>query len=86
MKIVRCVSSNIVLWVVLFAIIAFFYPPVFLIFKNTINWFFAGAMFGIGLVLQSLAVVLRPPRGPLGRRPGRRAHLRLPDRDSGRDL
>ena len=53
MKIVRFVSSNIVLWVVLFAILAFFYPPVFLIFKNTINWFFAGAMFGIGLVLQT---------------------------------
>ena len=40
------------LWVILFAIIAYFIPPVFLIFKSTINWFFAGAMFGIGLVLK----------------------------------
>ena len=53
MKIVRFVSSNIVLWVILFAILAYFYPGVFLIFKNTINWFFAGAMFGIGLVLKT---------------------------------
>ena len=53
MKIVRFVSSNIVLWVILFAFLAFFYPAVFLIFKNSINWFFAGAMFGIGLVLKS---------------------------------
>jgi BASS family bile acid:Na+ symporter len=52
-KIVRFVSSNIVLWVILFAILAFFYPAVFLIFKHSINWFFAGAMFGIGLVLKS---------------------------------
>lgn len=53
MKIVRFVSSNIVLWVVLFAFLALLYPPVFLIFKTTINWFFAGAMFGIGLVLKT---------------------------------
>ena len=53
MKIVRFVSSNIVLWVILFALPAYFYPNVFLIFKNSINWFFAGAMFGIGLVLKS---------------------------------
>ncbi len=53
MKLVRFVSSNIVLWVVLFGFLAFFYPEVFLIFKNSINWFFAGAMFGIGLVLKS---------------------------------
>ena len=53
MKIVRFISSNIVLWVIIFAFFAFFYPAVFLIFKNSINWFFAGAMFGIGLVLKS---------------------------------
>ena len=52
MRIVRFISSNIVLWVVLFATLAFFYPAVFLLFKNYINWFFAGAMFGIGLVLK----------------------------------
>ncbi len=52
MKIVRFISSNIVIWVILFAIFAFFYPSSFLIFKNSINWFFGGAMFGIGLVLK----------------------------------
>jgi len=53
MKIVRFVSSNIVLWVILFAVLAYFHPDIFLIFKKTINWFFAGAMFGIGLVLKT---------------------------------
>lgn len=53
MKIIRFVSSNIVIWVISFAFIAFFYPEIFLIFKKTINWFFAAAMFGIGLVLKS---------------------------------
>ncbi len=53
MKIIRFASSNIVLWVILFAIPAFFFPEIFLIFKKSINWFFAGAMFGIGLVLKS---------------------------------
>lgn len=53
MKIVRFVSSNIVLWVILFAVLAYLHPDIFLIFKNTINWFFAGAMFGIGLVLKT---------------------------------
>ncbi len=52
MKIVRFISSNIVLWVIVFAVLAYFYPPVFLVFNKTINWFFAGAMFGIGLVLK----------------------------------
>lgn len=52
MRIVRFISSNIVLWVVLFATLAFFYPDAFLLFKNYITWFFAGAMFGIGLVLK----------------------------------
>ena len=53
MKIVRFISSNIIIWVILFAILAYFNPGIFLIFKNSINWFFAGAMFGIGLVLKT---------------------------------
>lgn len=53
MKVVRFISSNIVLWVILFALLAWFNPAVFLVFKNSINWFFAGAMFGIGLVLKT---------------------------------
>lgn len=63
MKIVRFVSSNIVLWVILFAFLAFFYPGVFLIFKHSINWFFAAAMFGIGLVLkmEDYKNILRSP-------------------------
>ncbi len=53
MKIIRFISSNIVLWVISFALLAWFYPAAFLVFKNSINWFFAGAMFGIGLVLKT---------------------------------
>lgn len=53
MRFVRFISSNIVMWVISFAFVAFFYPEMFLVFKNFINWFFAGAMFGIGLVLKS---------------------------------
>ncbi len=53
MRIIRFVSSNIVLWVISFAFLAFFYPEIFLVFKNYINWFFAAAMFGIGLVLKT---------------------------------
>lgn len=54
MKIIRFVSSNLLLWVILFAIVGYFFPSVFLIFKPSINWFFAGAMFGIGLVLKKV--------------------------------
>ena len=53
MKIIRFISSNLLLWVVLFAIIAYFYSPLFLVFRPTINWFFASAMFGIGLVMKN---------------------------------
>ncbi len=34
------------------AVIAYFYPPVFLIFKDYFLWFFAATMFAIGLVLE----------------------------------
>lgn len=53
MRIIRFISSNIVLWVILFALPAWFFPDLFLIFKKSINWFFGTAMFGIGLVLKT---------------------------------
>lgn len=52
-QVVRFYNSNLALWVTLFAGVAFFYPDLFLIFKHSINFFFAATMFGIGLVLTS---------------------------------
>ena len=53
MKLIRFISSNLLVWVVVFAVIAYIFPDLFRIFKPSINWFFATAMFGIGLVLKS---------------------------------
>ena len=39
-----------------------------------------------GHVSRAVAVLLRPPGCPLGRRPGRRAHVRIPDRGPRRDV
>lgn len=51
-KFLRIFNKLIALWVILFGVIAFFSPSIFLIFKNSINIFFALAMFGIGMVLK----------------------------------
>ncbi|MFW5771225.1 MAG: bile acid:sodium symporter family protein [Spirochaetota bacterium] len=44
-------NSNLAIWVILFAIIAFVVPHPFLVLKPFINIFFAITMFGIGLVI-----------------------------------
>ena len=52
-KIIRFYNSNLSIWVILFAIIAYLYPPSFLYVKNLIKLFFAITMFGIGLVIST---------------------------------
>jgi BASS family bile acid:Na+ symporter len=51
MKAIQFYNRNLSIWVVLFAIIAYFFPNPFLIVKSSINIFFAITMFGIGLVI-----------------------------------
>ena len=52
MRIIRFYNNNLSLWVVVFGLIAYIYPPSFLFTGKFINWFFAAAMFGIGMVIQ----------------------------------
>ena len=52
MRLIRFYNNNLSLWVILFGLIAYLYPPSFLIAGKLINWFFAAAMFGIGMVIQ----------------------------------
>ncbi len=51
MKAIQFYNRNLSIWVVLFAIVAFFFPNPFLLVKSSINIFFAITMFGIGLVI-----------------------------------
>lgn len=46
------------------ALLAFVYPPAFLLFKNSFLWFFAATMFALGLVLEprELRLTLQQPR------------------------
>ncbi len=51
------------------AILAYFYPPIFLIFKDYFLWFFAATMFSLGLVLEVAelkAEIVQPKRVALG--------------------
>lgn len=50
-KILHCFNKSIVIWVIVFGLLAYFYPPIFSGLKKYINVFFAFAMFGIGLVI-----------------------------------
>jgi BASS family bile acid:Na+ symporter len=52
MRLVRFYNNNLSLWVVVFGLTAYLYPPSFLFTGKFINWFFAAAMFGIGMVIQ----------------------------------
>jgi BASS family bile acid:Na+ symporter len=47
----RWIANNIGLLTVICAVIAFFYPPAFLVFKDYFLWLFAATMFAVGLVL-----------------------------------
>jgi len=51
------------------ALLAYFYPPVFLIFKDYFLWFFAATMFSLGLVLDVKDLkteIVQPGRVALG--------------------
>ncbi len=51
------------------ALLAYFYPPFFLIFKDYFLWFFAATMFSLGLVLDVAdlkAEIVQPKRVALG--------------------
>ena len=48
----RAVSEKMAALTLTFALIAYFYPPAFLIFKSYFLWFFAATMFALGLVMK----------------------------------
>ena len=51
------------------AVLAYFYPPIFLIFKDYFLWFFSATMFALGLVLNAAdlkAELINPKRIALG--------------------
>ncbi|MDH5301990.1 MAG: bile acid:sodium symporter family protein [Gammaproteobacteria bacterium] len=52
MKILNFIADNLAPLTLLGAIVAFFYPPAFLIFKDVFLWLFAATMFSLGLVLK----------------------------------
>ncbi len=51
MRFIRFYNNNLSLWVVAFGLMAYLYPPSFIFTGKFINWFFAAAMFGIGMVI-----------------------------------
>lgn len=48
----RLIASQLALLTLSGAILAFLYPPIFLIFKDYFLWFFAATMFALGTVLE----------------------------------
>lgn len=51
------------------AVLAYIYPPIFLIFKDYFLWFFAATMFSLGLVIETAdlkAEIVQPKRVALG--------------------
>lgn len=46
------------------ALIAFFYPSVFIVFKSYFLWLFAASMFALGVVLKpdELKITLKTPK------------------------
>lgn len=62
-KILKFYTKYFSIWVVLFALAAYLYPPVFAAMKPCTDWFFALTMFGIGAVLSPedfKRVLIRP--------------------------
>lgn len=61
----RTVSKTFALWVVLFAIAAFFWPAGFVWVKPWINWILGLIMFGMGMTLtpDNFRAILRHPSG-----------------------
>jgi len=48
----QCISRHLAPLTLIGAVVAYFYPPVFLIFKDYFLWFFAATMFALGLVMK----------------------------------
>ncbi len=69
MHIIRFVANQLAPLTLLGAVLAFLYPPLFLIFKTSFLWFFAATMFALGIVLEPAelrATVREPGRIGLG--------------------
>ena len=68
-NIFKLISSQLAVLTFAGSVVAYFYPPVFLIFKNYFLWFFAATMFSLGLVLDASdlkAEIVQPKRVALG--------------------
>lgn len=52
MRFLRFYTRNLVVWVVLFGMAAYFWPDPFQFLSQGMKWFFALTMFGIGVVLK----------------------------------
>jgi len=69
MKLWQWLSRNMALLTLVCAVIAFVYPPAFLIFKSYFLWFFAATMFALGVVLhpaEARAALSKPSTIALG--------------------
>jgi len=60
----RLLSRQLAVLTLAGAVVAYVYPPAFLIFSNSFLWFFAATMFALGVVLEpdDLRKTLRQPR------------------------
>jgi len=68
-NIFKLISSQLAVLTFAGSVVAYFYPPAFLIFKNYFLWFFAATMFSLGLVLDASdlkAEIVQPKRVALG--------------------
>jgi BASS family bile acid:Na+ symporter len=59
----RWVAHNLALLTLLGALVAYFHPPLFLVFAQSFLWFFAATMFAVGVVLEpaEVAETVRSP-------------------------
>ncbi len=65
----RFLSEKMAILTLIFAIIAYIEPPLFLIFRDYFLWFFAATMFALGIVLkpdEARSALKRPARIALG--------------------
>ena len=64
MSFIRFIANQLAPMTLLGAVLAYLYPPLFLIFKASYLWFFAVTMFALGVVLdpQELQDTLREPK------------------------
>ena len=68
-RIFSLIASQLAVLTLLGAVLAFLYPPLFLIFKDYFLWFFAATMFALGTVLETRdlkAELTHPSRIGLG--------------------